>query len=129
MSWAQPQYHSIHWTKGGDESPAGEQNHRRMNESSIFHWPEERFRDVMLMKEEALGFARDMWADYVFVSGNYFGRENFIRRLKFIFFQLLDADAFLTHPESLQLLIRQNVTVVAPMLQSDGLYSNYWVCK
>lgn len=41
-------------------------------------------------------------------------------------FQLLDADVFLTHPNTLQQLIRENVTVVSPMLQSDGLYSNYW---
>lgn len=39
---------------------------------------------------------------------------------------MLDADVFLTHPETLQQLISENVTVVAPMLQSDGLYSNYW---
>lgn len=32
----------------------------------------------------------------------------------------------LTHPDTLALLIRENVTVIAPMLQSDGLYSNYW---
>lgn len=38
----------------------------------------------------------------------------------------MDADVFLTNPDALQSLISTNVTVVAPMLQSDGLYSNYW---
>lgn len=44
---------------------------RRANESSIFHWPEERFRAMMDMKEEALQYGRHIWADYVLVSYYY----------------------------------------------------------
>lgn len=39
---------------------------------------------------------------------------------------MLDADAFLTNPDTLNLLISKNKTVVAPLLTSDGLYSNFW---
>ncbi|XP_043286246.1 glycosyltransferase 25 family member isoform X2 [Venturia canescens] len=39
---------------------------------------------------------------------------------------MLDADAFLTNPQTLNLLIAKNKTIVAPMLKSDGMYSNFW---
>ncbi|NXG40988.1 GT251 galactosyltransferase, partial [Psilopogon haemacephalus] len=38
----------------------------------------------------------------------------------------LDADNVLTNPESLQLLMAQNRTLVAPMLDSRAAYSNFW---
>lgn len=41
-------------------------------------------------------------------------------------FQFLDADVFLSRPSTLRELIALNVPIVAPMLQSDGLYSNFW---
>lgn len=41
---------------------------RRTNESSPTHWPEQRHMDVTRMKEEAFNYARNSWADYVFVS-------------------------------------------------------------
>lgn len=40
---------------------------------------------------------------------------------------MLDADVFLTNKQTLKLLVRKNVTVVSPMLISDGLYSNFWL--
>lgn len=40
--------------------------------------------------------------------------------------QAIDADVFLTNPDTLNLLIHKNYTVVAPMLTSEGLYSNFW---
>jgi collagen beta-1,O-galactosyltransferase len=39
---------------------------------------------------------------------------------------MLDADIFLTNPNTLNLLISKNETVVAPLLKSDGMYSNFW---
>lgn len=49
---------------------------RRPSEISPTHWPDERHVDVIAMKEEALQYARKIWADYVFVrfasKKNYF---------------------------------------------------------
>lgn len=39
---------------------------------------------------------------------------------------MLDADVFLTNPDTLNELILKNQTAVAPLLKSDGLYSNFW---
>lgn len=41
---------------------------KRPSEESPTNWPDERHVDVTAMKEEALEYARKMWADYVFVS-------------------------------------------------------------
>ncbi|XP_053684624.1 glycosyltransferase 25 family member [Sabethes cyaneus] len=78
---------------------------KRSDESSSTHWSEQRFADVIRLKQEALEKARFMWADYIL---------------------FLDADAFLTDPKSLNKLVSLNLPVVAPMLLSDGLYSNFW---
>lgn len=40
--------------------------------------------------------------------------------------QTIDCDVFLTNPKTLDILISKNYTIVAPMLKSDGLYSNFW---
>lgn len=40
----------------------------RSDEDSFTHWSEQRFADVIRLKEEALVQAKQMWADYVFVS-------------------------------------------------------------
>lgn len=44
----------------------------------------------------------------------------------FSLFQYADTDNILTNPESLNLLIAENKSVIAPMLDSPGAYSNYW---
>ncbi|CAB3254143.1 unnamed protein product [Arctia plantaginis] len=46
-----------------------------------------------------------MWADYIF---------------------MIDADVFLTNPLTLRNLLLKEMDIVAPMLISDGLYSNFW---
>ncbi|XP_012279221.1 glycosyltransferase 25 family member [Orussus abietinus] len=74
-------------------------------EKGIADWPLERFNHVINLREEALNYGRRIWADYVF---------------------MLDADAFPTNPKSLQLLTGKNQTIVAPLLKSDGMYSNFW---
>lgn len=39
---------------------------------------------------------------------------------------MLDADVFLTNTKTIDLLISKNKTVVAPLLKSEGMYSNFW---
>lgn len=39
---------------------------------------------------------------------------------------MIDCDVFLTNPNVLQNLILKNTVIVAPMLVSEGLYSNFW---
>jgi len=39
---------------------------------------------------------------------------------------MLDADVFLTNPSAIRNLICKEYTVVAPLLRSDGMYSNFW---
>ncbi|MEE6518191.1 hypothetical protein FKM82_029026, partial [Ascaphus truei] len=46
--------------------------------------------------------------------------------LSFVFPKYIDADNFLTNPKTLNLLIAENKTIVAPMLESRTLYSNFW---
>lgn len=75
------------------------------DEKSPNHWSPKRFKHVINLREKALDFSRKMWCDYIF---------------------MLDADVFLTNQQSLKLLVLKNHTIVAPMLLSDGLYSNFW---
>ena len=92
-------YHSKHmWI---DKEPK-----RHEDQESPVHWTPQRFQQMMAMKEEALETARHIWADWVW---------------------FYDADTFVTHPGTLAHLVKQsNLTVVAPMLTSVGLYSNFW---
>lgn len=39
---------------------------------------------------------------------------------------MLDADVFLTNLSTLRNLVFKGETVVAPLLKSDGMYSNFW---
>ncbi|KAL0101480.1 hypothetical protein PUN28_018958 [Cardiocondyla obscurior] len=39
---------------------------------------------------------------------------------------MLDADVFLTNSSALLNLVHKGYTVVAPLLKSDGMYSNFW---
>ncbi|XP_038614151.1 procollagen galactosyltransferase 2 [Tachyglossus aculeatus] len=69
------------------------------------HWPSSRFTHVMKLRQAALRTAREKWSDYVL---------------------FIDADNFLTNPQTLNLMIAENKTIVAPMLESRSLYSNFW---
>lgn len=42
------------------------------------------------------------------------------------FYFSLDADVLLTDPNTLTSLVNKNLMIVAPMLSSIGLYSNFW---
>ncbi|XP_046336302.1 inactive glycosyltransferase 25 family member 3-like [Haliotis rufescens] len=80
---------------------------RYPNEKSNCDWTEERFDNVIQLRQEALDDARNVWADYLF---------------------MLDADVMLEHNQTLQLLMAQDRTVIGPMLNTsvDGIYSNFW---
>lgn len=39
---------------------------------------------------------------------------------------MLDADVFLTNSSTIRSLVLTGQTVVAPLLRSDGMYSNFW---
>ncbi|CAD7005695.1 unnamed protein product [Ceratitis capitata] len=78
---------------------------RYQNESTPNDWPLERFNHIIQLKEEALAYGREKHADYIF---------------------FLDIDVLITHSNTLLHLIRLNKDVVAPMLLSEGLYSNFW---
>ncbi|KAG2461660.1 GT252 galactosyltransferase, partial [Polypterus senegalus] len=75
------------------------------DESGPKHWTSSRFKQVMKLRQEALQSARELWADYVLFA---------------------DADNFLSNPQILNLMILENRTIVAPMLESRSLYSNFW---
>ncbi|NP_001088623.1 procollagen galactosyltransferase 1-B precursor [Xenopus laevis] len=94
----QNQYHHVEWRP---------QEHPRWfrDEESPKHWSHSRYEYVMKLRQAALTSAREMWADYIF---------------------FLDADNLLTNSETLNLLIAENKTVVAPMLESRAAYSNFW---
>lgn len=78
---------------------------KREHETSPFEWTDERYRDVIRMKDEAFQKGRKMLADYVF---------------------FLDADVFLTDNQALKKLVNLNLPIVAPMLESQSLYTNFW---
>ncbi|PSN54543.1 Glycosyltransferase 25 family member [Blattella germanica] len=78
---------------------------RLPDEKGPAHWPTSRFTHIIQLREEALAAARQKWADYIW---------------------FLDGDVFITNPECLKILISKDYTVAAPMLKSDGLYSNFW---
>ncbi|KAG7211162.1 hypothetical protein KM043_010486 [Ampulex compressa] len=75
------------------------------DEDGVADWSPQRFTHVIGLREEALNYGRLIWADFLW---------------------MLDADVFLINPNTLSELISKQQTVVAPLLRSDGLYSNFW---
>ncbi|KAM4549449.1 procollagen galactosyltransferase 2 [Odontesthes bonariensis] len=69
------------------------------------HWPPSRFNHLMKLRQAALKAARERWADYIL---------------------FVDSDNLLTNPQVLNLMMAENLTLVAPMLESRSLYSNFW---
>ncbi|XP_069121239.1 procollagen galactosyltransferase 1-like isoform X1 [Argopecten irradians] len=70
-------------------------------------WSDERFTNVIKLRQAALDTARQIWADYVF---------------------MLDADVVLENSQTLTLLMNEQRTIVAPMLNASigDTYSNFW---
>nr|XP_055058826.1 procollagen galactosyltransferase 2 isoform X2 [Misgurnus anguillicaudatus] len=69
------------------------------------HWPDSRFTHVLKLRQAALRSAKAQWADYIL---------------------FVDSDNLLTNTQVLNQLIAENLTLVAPMLESRTLYSNFW---
>ncbi|XP_066418825.1 inactive glycosyltransferase 25 family member 3 isoform X3 [Molothrus aeneus] len=69
------------------------------------HWSDKRYENVMKLKQEALIYAREQQADYIL---------------------FMDTDSILTNNQTLKFLMAQNKSVVAPMLDSQTFYSNFW---
>ena len=75
-------------------------------EQGPLHWSPQRFQYMIQIKEKALDYARQMWADWIW---------------------FYDIDTFITNPQTLsEMVTKSNLTVVAPMLTSVGLYANFW---
>ncbi|XP_049643660.1 procollagen galactosyltransferase 1 [Suncus etruscus] len=91
-------YHSVEWR------PA-EEPQAYPDEEGPKHWSDSRYEHVMKLRQAALKAARDLWADYIL---------------------FLDADNLLVNPDTLRLLMAENKTVVAPMLESRAAYANFW---
>ncbi|CAL8406029.1 unnamed protein product [Arctogadus glacialis] len=98
LTVVQKHYHYVEW-RPLDQPPsyAGELGPK--------HWPNSRYEYVMKLKQAALNFARKRWADYIMFA---------------------DTDNIVTNPDTLNLMIAENKSVIAPMLDSPGAYSNYW---
>uniref|UniRef100_A0A4W4GZG1 procollagen galactosyltransferase n=1 Tax=Electrophorus electricus TaxID=8005 RepID=A0A4W4GZG1_ELEEL len=91
-------YHYVEWRpKEKPSAYAGEEGPK--------HWPNQRYAHLMKLRQAALEGARDMWADYLMI---------------------VDCDNLLTNRDVLWRLIRENKTIVAPMLESRAAYSNFW---
>uniref|UniRef100_A0A671X565 Collagen beta(1-O)galactosyltransferase 2b n=1 Tax=Sparus aurata TaxID=8175 RepID=A0A671X565_SPAAU len=95
---AQHVYHYVEWRPM-------EEPRSYTDEWGPKHWPPSRFNHVMKLRQAALKSARERWADYIL---------------------FVDSDNLLTNPRVLNLLMAENLTLVAPMLESRSLYSNFW---
>ncbi|KAK3530658.1 hypothetical protein QTP86_030920 [Hemibagrus guttatus] len=91
-------YHYVEWRP--QEVPSEYED-----EDGPKHWTDLRYERVMKLRQAALDTARQMWADY---------------------FLLVDCDNLLTNPDVLWKLMKENKTIVAPMLKSRAAYSNFW---
>lgn len=93
----------------------------------------------MKLKQAALTFARKRWADYILVTSSapppppylvdlisFNAMDPLHSALPNLSLQFADTDNVLTNPDTLNLLIAENKSVVAPMLDSTGAYSNFW---
>ncbi|XP_060602538.1 procollagen galactosyltransferase 1-like isoform X2 [Ruditapes philippinarum] len=71
------------------------------------HWTIERFNHVIQLRQKAIKTARNMWADYLL---------------------MIDADVMLENPDTLKLLIDQQKTLIAPVMNASvgDTYSNFW---
>uniref|UniRef100_A0A6Q2X5R8 procollagen galactosyltransferase n=1 Tax=Esox lucius TaxID=8010 RepID=A0A6Q2X5R8_ESOLU len=91
-------YHYVEWRP--QEEPTEYED-----ADSPKQWSNYRYAHVMKLRQAALESAREMWADY---------------------FMVVDCDNLLTNPDVLWKLIKEDKTIVAPMLESRAAYSNFW---
>ncbi|XP_077161845.1 inactive glycosyltransferase 25 family member 3 [Paroedura picta] len=98
LSAVQTQYRHVEWR--AEEEPSS-----YADEVGPKHWTSERFEHIMRLKQGALNFARAERADYIL---------------------FVDTDSILTNNQTLTFLMAQNKSVIAPMLDSQTYYSNFW---
>ncbi|XP_071948001.1 procollagen galactosyltransferase 2-like isoform X2 [Antedon mediterranea] len=98
VSRAQHLYHVVDYKY--DDSVS-----KYQDEAGPFDWPEERFTHIINLRQAALEEARRQWAQYMFA---------------------IDADNFLENKETLKILVSAKKPMIAPMLESTTMYSNFW---
>ncbi|XP_038163301.1 procollagen galactosyltransferase 1-like [Cyprinodon tularosa] len=91
-------YHYVEWRP--EDEPSDFED-----EVGPKHWNNLRYEHVMKLRQAALDTAREIWADYLL---------------------MVDCDNLLTDQDVLWKLMRENKTIVAPMLESRAAYSNFW---
>uniref|UniRef100_A0A6I8NV19 Cerebral endothelial cell adhesion molecule n=1 Tax=Ornithorhynchus anatinus TaxID=9258 RepID=A0A6I8NV19_ORNAN len=91
-------YASVTWRPQGEPRSYPE-------EEGPKHWTRERYQFLMELRQEALDFARSWGADYILFA---------------------DTDNILTNNQTLRFLVEEGRPVVAPMLDSQTFYSNFW---
>uniref|UniRef100_A0A8C6T084 procollagen galactosyltransferase n=1 Tax=Neogobius melanostomus TaxID=47308 RepID=A0A8C6T084_9GOBI len=94
----QTDYHYVEWRPDPERSSFED-------ELGPKQWNYLRYEHVMKLRQAALDTAREVWADYLLVA---------------------DCDNLLTNQDVLWKLMRENKTIVAPMLESRAAYSNFW---
>ncbi|KAF6022292.1 CERCAM [Bugula neritina] len=94
-----PLYHNINLTIG--------ESSRYVDEAGehLGHWSEMRYDHVIRLRQEALDLARHRWSDYLL---------------------MIDSDQFIHDRNLLRHLISQDKPVIAPMMNSTSLYTNFW---
>ncbi|KAH7977462.1 hypothetical protein HPB49_001746 [Dermacentor silvarum] len=100
-TWAEAvssEYHNVNVTsEDGDAFFPDEEGSQK--------WTAQRYWHVIRLREEAIQVARTLWADFIL---------------------FLDGDALLSNPKTIQDLVEENRTIIAPMLDSRSAYSNFW---
>uniref|UniRef100_A0A671T4M4 procollagen galactosyltransferase n=1 Tax=Sinocyclocheilus anshuiensis TaxID=1608454 RepID=A0A671T4M4_9TELE len=91
-------YHYVEWRPK-------EEPRKYHDEEGPKEWTNERYAYVMRLRQAALESAREMWADYL---------------------MMIDCDNLLINRDVLWKLIKENKTIVAPMMESRAAYSNFW---
>lgn len=104
------------------------------------HWSDKRYENLMRLKQEALSYAREQRAHYILVGQEGHGGHRAYRAREeswpggrphtsspcTVPPQYVDTDSILTNNQTLKFLVAQNKSVVAPMLDSQTFYSNFW---
>ncbi|XP_043105716.1 LOW QUALITY PROTEIN: procollagen galactosyltransferase 1-like [Puntigrus tetrazona] len=91
-------YHNVEWRPK-------EEPRKYYDEGGPKDWTNERYAYIMKLRQAALESAREMWADYL---------------------MMIDCDNLLINRDVLWKLIKENKTIVAPMMESRAAYSNFW---
>ena len=66
------------------------------------------------------------WWDRNAIKHSVLSVSSYCHALMFLLSQFVDSDNLLTNSQVLSEMIAENLTIVAPMLESKSLYSNFW---